>query len=73
MQTVEQIEPLLDAVLIGGNHLASSLLNAGIDPVQHWDRSYHAIAACYGQPIADMFVAWRAIINLRNAIHMEES
>ncbi len=57
----------LKAVGIGGNHLASALITAGCHPSQCREWSYDAVLERWGQPIADMWVAWKAIMDLRDA------
>ena len=53
----EAVEP----VLIGGNHLASALWGI-TDPlsISNYDDALHK----HGQPYADMWVAWKAIMGL---------
>lgn len=65
----EQLKPAVEAaiirdVLIGGNHLANLLAiakcTAGID------EEYDDVLHDYGQPVADVWVAWKAIMALAN-------
>lgn len=53
---------LTDDILIGGNHLASALIGYKCFP--DLQGSYDTVLATFGQPCADMWVAWRAIMNL---------
>lgn len=55
---------LVDLVLTGGNHLASALIGQGIDPAFERHTDYWAFLERHGQPWADIFVAWRAIMEL---------
>jgi hypothetical protein len=58
-----------DAVLIGGNHLASSMSSFGCMPNEQ--RDYDQVLHGYGLLCADMWVAWRAIMDLRDAVVKE--
>ncbi len=52
------------AILIGGNHLAAALIAHKINP-EAWI-SYDEIRMGCGQPWADIWVAWKAIMDSRN-------
>jgi len=52
-------------VLIGGNHLASALLGIA-DPAPYRNADYYTVLEKHGQPYADMWVAWKAIMNFRD-------
>lgn len=65
-QAVPISEEALKAVGIGGNHLASALINAGCHPSQCRAWSYDAVLERWGQPVADMWVAWKAIMDLHD-------
>ena len=58
-----------ERILIGGNHLASALLAKGIFPASERKTSYDEFLRRYGQPWADIFVAWKAIMDVRDKIH----
>lgn len=59
-----------DDILTGGNHLASSLIHAGCFPDEQ--RSYDQVLADFGQPCADMWIAWKAIIDARAELRQEK-
>ena len=54
-------------VLIGGNHLANCLLLSGMDPASERHSTYGEVLTKYGQPSADIWAGWRAIMNWRDA------
>ena len=58
----------IKAVMIGGNHLASAMLNGGMEPSRCRNWTYDAVLDRYSQPYADMWVAWKAIMDLRDAL-----
>ena len=58
-------------VLIGGNHLASSLIAAGLDPGDERTSTYESVLERFGQPAADMWVAWKAIMEWRDTVLKE--
>jgi len=51
---------------IGGNHLASAMLSEGIYPAAERHTSYDDFLERYGQPWADIFIAWKAIMDWRD-------
>lgn len=53
----------LTAIFVGGNHLANSLIHAKCFPAEQ--RSYEQVLTDFGQPCADMWVCWKAIMDLR--------
>jgi hypothetical protein len=53
---------LIQNILVGGNHLASALLAFGCSPADQ--KNYDSVLAASGQPAADMWIAWRAIMDL---------
>jgi len=53
-----------ERILVGGNHLATALLSQGITP-SSWI-SYDEILKGCGQPWADIWCAWKAIMDVRN-------
>lgn len=56
-------------VMIGGNHLASALIGmigGNLPDFRH--ANYDEILGRFGQPAADMWVAWKAIMDLRDGI-----
>lgn len=57
---------VLKDVLMGGNHLANALLSHGIDPlaVGNYDNALHTYAELW----ADIWVCWRKIMNLSEAM-----
>ncbi len=59
----------IEKILIGGNHLASALSTYGIYPPMH--TSYDLVLEGFGQPTADMWVAWRAIMDLSEKLRGE--
>ena len=62
-----------EQVMIGGNHLANALLRyIGGQPwhddlaaLREWE--FADVLERYGQPVADMWVAWKAIMDLRDS------
>ena len=56
----------ISAILIGGNHLASSLIAANCFPSEQ--RSYEQVLADFGQPCADMWICWKAIMDARSVL-----
>ena len=56
-------ETTLERLFIGGNHLASSLLSYGCHPAEQ--TSYDQVLGQHGLLCADMWVAWRAIMDVR--------
>lgn len=70
----DQLEPAIEAsliedILIGANHLASSLLAAKCYPDLQAD--YHSVLSTFGQPCADMWIAWKAIMDLSKYRRMQ--
>ena len=61
---------LIERVLIGGNHLASSLLSQ-CDPLLF--HSYDDALDARGSTYADMWVAWKAIMDLAEAQRNKDS
>lgn len=57
--------PSIKAVMTGGNHLASQLLRE-CDPAQYRRADYDTVLHERGQPYADIWVAWKAIMDLRD-------
>ena len=56
----------IDAVMVGGNHLADVLISLGVD-VASWRHSeYEEVRREHGQTAADVWVAWRAIMDWRD-------
>lgn len=55
----------VEDVLIGGNHLASALISLNVDPAQLRESTYQAVAKEHGPLAADMWAAWKAIMDLR--------
>lgn len=53
---------LISDVLTGGNHLASAMIGGGVHPTMY--HSYAEVLEECGQPFADMWAAWRSIMNL---------
>lgn len=53
---------------IAGNHLASVLLSEGIYPGSERHTSYDDFLKRYGQPWADIFIAWKAIMDWRDGL-----
>jgi hypothetical protein len=62
---VTPLRNAIDQVLIAGNHLASALIVENCHPNEQ--KSYDQVLEDYGQPCADMWLAWQAIMALRNA------
>jgi hypothetical protein len=56
-----------DKVSIGGNHLASALIRLGCYPESY--RSYEQVLEYCGEAQADIWLAWKAIIELRDCAH----
>jgi phage-related protein len=61
----------LAQVMIGGNHLASAMQRIGFFPneVESYDEALNVI----GQNFADMWIAWKAIMDLLDAIKPQAS
>ncbi len=55
-----------ESVLIGGNHLASLLIGWGL-PIEDKDASYWDVLEKRGQPYADVWACWSAIMRERDA------
>lgn len=55
-------------VMIGGNHLANALLSLKIDPAALRKSTFDAVLETHGQPAADMWVAWKALMDWRDAV-----
>jgi hypothetical protein len=55
-----------NAVLIGGNHLASQLIGHGCMPNNYSD--YSQVLESCGQPAADIWAGWNSIMQFREAI-----
>ncbi len=58
-------------VLISGNHLASLLIGLGYIPKFPCDHDYEFVRSHHGLTAADAWVAWRAIMELREASSLE--
>lgn len=68
-ELAKHLHPVVEAqiisdVLTGGNHLASALIAAGCHPADQAD--YESVRAIFKPPVPDMWVAWKAIIDLSN-------
>jgi len=68
------LKPLVEAalikdVLVAGNHLATLLATAKCDADA--EEKYDDVLHDYGQPVADVWVAWAAIMALAKYRHME--
>lgn len=50
-------------VLIGGNHLANALISLNCMPDKQVD--YDSVLVKFGQPCADIWVCWKAIMDHR--------
>lgn len=59
-----------DAILTGGNHLANSLITANCWPDKQ--RDYWQVLDDFGQPCADMWIAWKAIMDARKELKRGE-
>lgn len=55
----------IDAVMVGGNHLADVLMRLGVDVVSWRRGEYEDVRREHGQTAADVWVAWRAIMDWR--------
>lgn len=66
MTDIHDLDTKIKNVLIGGNHLASSLLQTD-DPAKYRKSDYYNVLRKFDQPFADMWVAWKAIMELRDA------
>ena len=53
-----------DAILIGGNHLASALVSLKCFPSEQ--QNYEQVFEDFGQPCADMYEAWKRMMAYRN-------
>ncbi len=62
---------LIEDILISGNHLANSLIAAKCMPDLQAD--YHSVLTTFGQPCADMWVAWKAIMDFSKWRRMENA
>jgi hypothetical protein len=58
--------PDVDAVMIGGNHLANWLLGKSIFPEIYKD--YDAVLEAHGHEVADVWAGWKGIMDLRTAV-----
>lgn len=58
-----------ESILIGGNHLASALVGLGCMPDKLAD--YFSVLRVHGQPCADMWACWKAIMTERDASAQE--
>ena len=58
----------INAVLVGGNHLANALLSTE-DPAKYRHAEYNQVLEAHGQPYADMWAAWKAIMDLRDSVN----
>lgn len=56
-------------VLIAGNHLTSNLLKRGIHPEQY--ENYDHFLDCHTDDVADIWLAWEAAMELREALKAE--
>jgi hypothetical protein len=57
-----------ERVLIGGNHLANALIGIIGGNLPDYRRvDFSTVLEKFGQPAADMWVAWVAIMDLRDA------
>ncbi len=63
-----QLDAAIDSVMIGGNHLATMLLNRKIEPSKHRNEDYNTWLAQFGIEVADVGVAWKAIMDLRDLL-----
>jgi hypothetical protein len=54
-------------ILIGGNHLATILIGYGL-PVEGQDSTYEEVLNKRGQPYADIWVCWSAIMRCRDRV-----
>ena len=61
--SAEAKPPQCRKVLIGGNHLASMLINSGCDPGQF--QSFNEVQEKFGIGIADVWICWKAIMEFR--------
>jgi hypothetical protein len=52
--------------LIGGNHLANSLIAYGCMPAEQTD--YEQVLHQHGPLCADMWIAWKAIMDMRECV-----
>ena len=55
----------LTAVFVGGNHLANSLIAAKCFPAEQL--SYEQVLKDFGQLCADMWIGWKAIMDVRRS------
>lgn len=63
-------EALFERLMIAGNHLASALVGTCIPSECN---SYQDALQAHGQPYADMWIAWRAIMDIRDAAEPHEA
>jgi hypothetical protein len=54
---------LAAGVTIGGNHLASALHLLGMAPAEWRLATYDAVLTQFGQPVTDIWVCWKAIMD----------
>lgn len=54
-------------LLIAGNHLANALIGLGVFPSEQ--ESYDQVLSDFGHLRADIWVAWKAIMDYRNLDH----
>ncbi len=60
----ERTKKIISDVLLGGNHLASLLVDNGIEP----DKIRNVNDVRHG-PMRDVWTCWRAIMNLANEVN----
>lgn len=56
-----------EAILRGGNHLANLLIGWGL-PIESQDADYQDVLAKRGQPYADVWACWSAIMRERDKL-----
>lgn len=62
----KRIRAELHPLMVSGNHLASAMISIGWTPDSFI--TYQGALACAGQPYADMWMAWKEIMNIRAAL-----
>ena len=59
-------------MLIGGNHLANALIALRVMPSDYRYANYDDVLGACGQPATDMWVAWKAAMDLRDCAESAE-
>lgn len=61
----DQVISAIDAILVGGNHLADELLKTA-DPAPYRDFDYWEVLGKHGGSYANVWAAWKSIMDARD-------